>query len=109
MEDDFDAPVGAIRCISARVRYDGAIDAELAVPGYDEPQMVTFPGNDHTLMMTWEDTRPIALVGGTAADARCREIIAHHVARLQDELERRLRALARRRSEHPAREAEHVG
>ena len=108
MEDDvFDEPAGAIRCVAASVRYDGMIDVGLAVPGYDEPQTVTFPGNDATVMMTWDDARPIALEGGTAADARCREIIDHHVARLQLELERQRRVQERRRTEHLAREREY--
>lgn len=108
MDDDLDEPSGEIRCVAAWVHYDGTIGAELVVPGYDEVQPSTFPGTPATLLLTWSEDRPIDLDGTSAADRRCQEIIAHHVARLQHELERQWRVQARRRREQREREMANV-
>jgi hypothetical protein len=110
VDDDFDAPAGEIRCIAAGVRYDGQIDAELLVPGYDEPQRMTFPGSAGTLLLNWSQVpEPVDLQGTSAADRRRQEIVARHVARLNRDLEQRRWTLERQRREHLAREADHVG
>lgn len=100
-----DEPTGEIRCITASVQFDGSLSVELVVPGYDDLVPMTFEGTQDTLMMTWSHAgRPVNLHGGNHHDARCREVIGFHVARLQLELERQWRMQARLRRERRALE-----
>lgn len=87
-----DEPI-EIRVLSAAVKYDGSIEAELLVTGHDDPIVQTFEGTADTLMLCWSEQEPrlIDLDGKTAADRRCLEILWRGVARLTDELERRRR------------------
>jgi hypothetical protein len=101
--DDEDDEIGEIRAVSAEVCYDGSVAVQLAVPGYDEPVETTFPGNEHTLLMTWDAARPIDLEGTTAADRRVQEIVARGVARLNEDLARQRTRQERLWREHQAR------
>jgi hypothetical protein len=99
--DNAEEPIGVIRCVTAVVQFDGSVAVELALPGFDDLQPMTFEGTQDTLMMTWSHAvRLINLTGGDHHDARCREVIARHVARLQLDLERQHRRMARQRREH---------
>lgn len=105
----YDEPSGEIRAVSARVLYDGGIAVMLSVPGEDEPVEATFDGDQHTLFMTWDESRPIDLAGTKGADRYCQELVARNVACLNRDLAQRRRAQERRRRELMGREAEHVG
>lgn len=101
MEDD--APDGEIRALSAAVLYDGQVVVMLAVPGVADPVEHTVPGDDHTLLLNWDEAHPLPvdLDGVTAADRRCQRIVARGVRRLNEEMDRQRERLGRRRAEWP--------
>lgn len=75
--------------LSATLETDGTIEVDLAVPGQDEPQVMTIEPSKATARLVIPVRRAIDLDAGDDMDALVRRLIVERIALIQKEIARR--------------------